>query len=576
MATTTFDGNTTGLSWLGQWATGTVSSEAYKNRLGSSSELHSKWTGTQLEIRVWGTSSYKFLVSIDGGAFDEYTTSAGYAWYTVATGLSEGEHTVVVRAFTTTGFLYISTVSTLRVTGDAPAVGYRTGYGPILDIDSSYFVKTANPITTTSGGYSNGKIAYWSHSWNGTYNNGGVRFVADTTDIWAWIYAYGGGAAPGTSWGLVQDGTLLGVTTSSNFNGYELIHLGSGLSGSHTYEVLNTHSRTNGTQWGYIVQIMAGGGTGIVASTPAARPLMAFFGDSITLEHDGTVNSTFGRCFLTSQELGHECLKVAKNGETWTWAKTTYDRVTGGAKKPKVVWVCFGANEVVNNMNMDTMQADAESTLNSLMTDLDSDALVFVEGVMPSTFTGMSLRRDTANTRIAAAVAAVNNSRCVFVSTDGWFDPATGTVDQIHPNPTGYTLISEQEVSTYQASVVPNAPSNVSATDGTYTDKILVTWVCPDGATTCKVYRNTSDDSGSATLIATLEDVVSFEDHVTLEDNPPSVGTIYYYWVKAANDTGESDFSESDSGYIAETEQSSVAPSGFPASRRIISSGRVF
>lgn len=53
--------------------------------------------------------------------------------------------------------------------------------------------------------------------------------------------------------------------------------------------------------------------------------------------------------------------------------------------------------------------------------------------------------------------------------------------------------------------MAPNAPTNVSATDGTHTDKVVVTWSKSAGATGYKVYRGT-------TLIVTLGDVSTYDD----------------------------------------------------------------
>lgn len=459
MPTTSFPGNTTGISWLGEWSSSTQAGETTWNRTGSSSIMRAGWVGTDLEIRMYGPASpYTYWVSIDGGAEVSYNTTAGQNWVLVATGLADTAHTVSIRSNTTTSFLYISYANTLRVTGAAPAVQYRPGYGPLIDVNSPYVTQTGNPKTTTTAGYSAGRILWWEASWASpnSYNGGGVRFVADCTDIWCWAYEFGSSGNP-TKWALIQDGVLLGITSSTNANQYGLFQLGTGLSGTHTYEIINVWSATSGHQWGYLTQVMLGGGTGIVASTPAARPLTAFFGDSIALEKDGTANGTLGRAFKTTQALGHECLKLGKNAETWTWGKANTGNVTGGTKKPKTVFVCLGANEIINNTSIVTMEADAVITLNNLLTGLDSDALIFVEGVFDSTWPGMSLRRTSYNAAIASAVATVNNPRCTFLNTDGVINPATDTADTLHPNSAGYTKISAFEVAAYQAATATGA-----------------------------------------------------------------------------------------------------------------------
>jgi hypothetical protein len=89
---------------------------------------------------------------------------------------------------------------------------------------------------------------------------------------------------------------------------------------------------------------------------------------------------------------------------------------------------------------------------------------------------------------------------------------------------------------------IPSAPSGVSATDGTYTGYIQVTWNAVGGASAYDVYRNTSNNSASATLLG--------ERTSPFNDTGVTPGTRYYYWVKAKNSCGNiSDFSASDSGY---------------------------
>ncbi|RLD10845.1 MAG: hypothetical protein DRI44_05000 [Chlamydiae bacterium] len=87
-------------------------------------------------------------------------------------------------------------------------------------------------------------------------------------------------------------------------------------------------------------------------------------------------------------------------------------------------------------------------------------------------------------------------------------------------------------------------PMNVSASDASYTNKIEITWNTSTGATKYKIYRNTVDNSDSASDISGEVTGTSFEDTTTVP------GIKYYYWTKAGCDaTGWSDFSDSDSGY---------------------------
>jgi hypothetical protein len=113
---------------------------------------------------------------------------------------------------------------------------------------------------------------------------------------------------------------------------------------------------------------------------------------------------------------------------------------------------------------------------------------------------------------------------------------------------------------------IPDTPTNVSATDGTYTDKVVVTWTKSSGATGYKIYRD-------GELLATVGDVATYNDstaaagsitagtasasdgtsssYVTLSVSGESTsnGTTYSYTVKATNSAGDSSASTADNGY---------------------------
>jgi len=91
----------------------------------------------------------------------------------------------------------------------------------------------------------------------------------------------------------------------------------------------------------------------------------------------------------------------------------------------------------------------------------------------------------------------------------------------------------------------PDPPSGVAASDGTYSDKVRITWNAATGATAYEVWRHTSNVAASATRIAASVTAT------TCDDTTAAFGTTYYYWVKAKNTAGTSGVSASDSGYRA-------------------------
>jgi hypothetical protein len=94
----------------------------------------------------------------------------------------------------------------------------------------------------------------------------------------------------------------------------------------------------------------------------------------------------------------------------------------------------------------------------------------------------------------------------------------------------------------YRAGTAPPAPTNVQASDGTYTDKVRITWSASSGATSYEVYRATSS-GGTKSKIGT-------PSGTSYDDTSASVGTTYYYWVKASNSYGTSGYSFCNTGYV--------------------------
>jgi len=103
----------------------------------------------------------------------------------------------------------------------------------------------------------------------------------------------------------------------------------------------------------------------------------------------------------------------------------------------------------------------------------------------------------------------------------------------------------ESNVYYEEGSIPVTVPTNVQASDGTYSDKVYITWSGTAG-NYFKVYRNTSNNSSTAVELGSWQSAMNFSDLTAVTN------TTYYYWVKAASDvngTGASAFSTSDSGW---------------------------
>jgi fibronectin type 3 domain-containing protein len=88
---------------------------------------------------------------------------------------------------------------------------------------------------------------------------------------------------------------------------------------------------------------------------------------------------------------------------------------------------------------------------------------------------------------------------------------------------------------------VPSPPTNVQASDGTYTDKVQVTWNVVSGATSYNVYRATASD-GTKTLLGS-------PTAASFDDTSATRSRTFYYWVTTCVGSNCSDFSTYDTGW---------------------------
>jgi cytochrome c peroxidase len=95
--------------------------------------------------------------------------------------------------------------------------------------------------------------------------------------------------------------------------------------------------------------------------------------------------------------------------------------------------------------------------------------------------------------------------------------PAVAIVDRFIPS-----LRSTSEASSL------TAPTTFSASDGSYFNKVGLTWDAIHGATTYRILRNTVNNSGTATDVGTTAANLFFDTTAT-----PNVN--YFYWVRAEN-----------------------------------------
>ena len=98
------------------------------------------------------------------------------------------------------------------------------------------------------------------------------------------------------------------------------------------------------------------------------------------------------------------------------------------------------------------------------------------------------------------------------------------------------------KVNAFKALTFLYPPADVQASDGTYCDRIEITWGDIDWANGYDVYRSTSE-TGAKSLIAESIAGTSYTDFTVTPESQ------YYYWVKSVSNYAESDFSSPDSGW---------------------------
>lgn len=87
-------------------------------------------------------------------------------------------------------------------------------------------------------------------------------------------------------------------------------------------------------------------------------------------------------------------------------------------------------------------------------------------------------------------------------------------------------------------------PTGVSASDGSYAEKVGLTWDAIRGATSYRIFRNTTSNSGTATDVGTTVANFFFDGTATPNQN-------YFYWVRAERGATVSPMSAADAGLRA-------------------------
>ncbi len=113
------------------------------------------------------------------------------------------------------------------------------------------------------------------------------------------------------------------------------------------------------------------------------------------------------------------------------------------------------------------------------------------------------------------------------------------------------------------AGAPPAAPENVVASDGTYADRIQITWSQVSYAARYQVWRGTRFDGVGRVMIATT-------NQADCPDMTATPAKFFYYWITAVNDDGTSVWSAAEFGYRNLSPPSVVSASDGAYTNRVL------
>jgi uncharacterized protein (TIGR03437 family) len=103
-----------------------------------------------------------------------------------------------------------------------------------------------------------------------------------------------------------------------------------------------------------------------------------------------------------------------------------------------------------------------------------------------------------------------------------------------------------------------SAPTGVAASDGSYNNKIGISWDTMRGATRYQIFRSITNDAAAALSIGTTVEAVFFDTTAVAEQN-------YFYWVQAENPNAVSGLSAVETGFRGSGTATPLAPPLAPA-----------
>lgn len=303
-----------------------------------------------------------------------------------------------------------------------------------------------------------------------------------------------------------------------------------------------------------------------------------------------------GRTFYETKQLllDHVDVIPAMNGRAISNGRLNILNSLGGI--PNASWLSFASNSgSLSGGASGVIQLNFDSTglssgrYTEILTLTSNDPIrptieipvsFEVSGAAASSFTGPAITSQPLDTEVAPGgntLLSVSASANAGSLSYKWFRGAVGyKATQLGNNSATLNLVNVTTESSYWVEVSddqgssfsngadvslggapldpPDPPQNLTATDGVSSGPVALNWTAGLRATSYRVYRNTLNNSGTATLLGEVS-VTNFNDSTAA----PFV--TYYYWASSVNSTGASNYSGSDSGF-----RTLAAPGGLSAS----------
>lgn len=347
-----------------------------------------------------------------------------------------------------------------------------TGQSGISVTNGSEWYGCASPGLANSARYDGGALINVDSyvlgypnlcEWNSA--GGGLTVTATGSEIQVWQFDYN------NAYSLYQDGVAIGSRVKKGaVTAFSVASLATGLSGSHSYQIVNSAGQSSfQTVLIALVRFVGGAPSG---TPPAALPLIGGCGDSIVGSGSSPDDTTTVNWLINGLTSGLAAQIYTASGAL---VSTTLRDACGTRSVPfsatsPAVWILQGGvNDMAagvaigNNTTPGTFQGDYVTMIRNVQTNAHPPTKLLVRGILPCTYTNCASIATYVNAQEAAVnyVNATFGTSVCFYRTTSWISSTPfgayplDTSDGLHPNGhttfagNGYSKIANREAPLY-------------------------------------------------------------------------------------------------------------------------------